>query len=89
MAAVSLVFIVAQIWLDLRLPEYMSEITILVQTEGSVMSDILSAGGKMLVCALASMLLAIATGFFSAIIAASISRTLQDKLYHKVLSFSS
>lgn len=89
MAAVSLVFIIAQIWLDLRLPEYMSEITILVQTEGSVMSDILSAGGKMLVCALASMLLAIATGFFSAIIAASISRTLQDKLYHKVLSFSS
>lgn len=89
MAAVSLVFIVAQIWLDLRLPEYMSEITMLVQTEGSVMSDILSAGGKMLVCALASMLLAIATGFFSAIIAASISRTLQDKLYHKVLSFSS
>ncbi len=89
MAAVSLVFIVAQIWLDLRLPEYMSEITMLVQTEGSVMSDILSAGGKMLVCALASMLLAIATGFFSAIIAASISRTLQDQLYHKVLSFSS
>lgn len=89
MAAVSLVFIVAQIWLDLRLPEYMSEITMLVQTEGSVMSDILSAGGKMLVCALASMLLAIATGFFSAIIAASISRTLQDQLYHKVLFFSS
>ena len=89
MAAVSLVFIVAQIWLDLRLPEYMSEITMLVQTEGSVMSDILSAGGKMLLCALISMLLAIATGFFSAIIAASISRTLQDKLYHKVLSFSS
>ena len=89
MAAVSLVFIVAQIWLDLRLPEYMSKITMLVQTEGSVMSDILSAGGKMLLCALISMLLAIATGFFSAIIAASISRTLQDKLYHKVLSFSS
>ncbi len=89
MAAVSLVFIVGQIWLDLRLPEYMSEITLLVQSEGSAMRDILLAGGKMLLCALGSMVLAIATGFFSAVIAASISRTLQDKLYHKVLSFSS
>ena len=45
---ISVLFIVAQVWLDLRLPEYMTEITTLVQTEGSQMSEILTAGGKML-----------------------------------------
>lgn len=88
MAAVCLVFIVGQVWLDLRLPEYMSEITKLVQTEGSAMADILLAGGKMLLCALGSMLLAIVTGFFTAIIAATLTRQLQSEMYHKVLSFS-
>ena len=50
--AVCVGFIVAQVWLDLKLPDYMSEITRLVQTEGSSMSDILLAGGKMLASAL-------------------------------------
>ena len=45
---ISVLFIVAQVWLDLRLPEYMTEITTLVQTEGSQMSELLTAGGKML-----------------------------------------
>ena len=45
---ISVLFIVAQVWLDLRLPEYMTEITELIQTEGSQMSEIYSAGGKML-----------------------------------------
>ena len=89
MAAVSLVFIISQVWLDLRLPEYMSEITVLVQTDGSTMSEILTAGAKMLGCALGSMAMAIITCYFASVIAASVSRRLQSELYHKVLSFSS
>ena len=89
MAAVSLVFIINQVWLDLRLPEYMSEITVLVQTDGSTMSEILTAGAKMLGCALGSMAMAIITCYFASVIAASVSRRLQSELYHKVLSFSS
>ncbi len=89
MAAACLILIVGQVWLDLRLPEYMTEITRLVQTEGSEMAAILTAGGKMLLCALSSMLLAIVTGFFTAVIAATLTRRLQSEMYHKVLSFSS
>lgn len=89
MAGAALLFILGQVWLDLRLPEYMSEITVLVQTEGSAMGDILQAGGLMLLCALGSMALAIATGFFTAVVSASLTRNLQSALYHKVLSFGS
>ena len=89
MAGCALLFILGQVWLDLRLPEYMSEITVLVQTEGSAMGDILHAGGLMLLCALGSMVLAIATGFLTAVVSASLTRNLQSAIYHKVLSFGS
>ena len=89
MAGCALLFILGQVWLDLRLPEYMSEITVLAQTEGSAMGDILHAGGLMLLCALGSMVLAIATGFLTAVVSASLTRNLQSALYHKVLSFGS
>ena len=56
--------IVAQIWLDLTMPDYMNEITKLIQTEGSAMSDILIAGGKMLLCALGSLAAAVLTELF-------------------------
>lgn len=85
---ISIVFIVLQVWLDLKLPDYMSEITTLLQTEGSQMSDILYAGGKMLLCALGSLAAAIIVGYFAARIAANFSQTLRDKLYHKIQSFS-
>ena len=61
LVAACVVLIVGQVQLDLALPDYMSEITRLVQTEGSQMSDILLAGGKMLLCALGSMLLTVCT----------------------------
>ena len=54
MIAASIAFIVVQVWLDLKLPDYMSAITTLVQTEGSAMADILTQGGYMLLCALGS-----------------------------------
>lgn len=84
----SLVFIVAQVWLDLKLPDYMSEITRLTQTPGSEMSDIWLAGGKMLLCALGSLVSAIIVGFFAARIAASFSQRLRSDLFSKVDSFS-
>jgi len=87
-AVISLGFIVVQVWLDLKLPDYMSEITTLSQTEGSAMSDIWIAGGKMLLCALGSLASSIAVGFFAARIAASFSRSLRSSLFYKVDSFS-
>jgi len=74
--------------LDLALPDYMSEITRLVQTEGSQMSDILLAGGKMLLCALGSMLLTVCTTFFTAQIASRFSARLRGEMYRKVVGFS-
>ena len=84
----SLIFIVAQVWLDLKLPDYMSEITRLTQVPGSEMADIWAAGAKMLICALGSLVSAIAVGFFAARIAASFSQRLRSLLFSKVDSFS-
>ena len=84
----SVLFIVAQVWLDLRLPEYMTEITALVQTEGSEMAEIYSAGGKMLLCALGSLITSVVVGFFAAQVAANLSRRLRREIFEKVESFS-
>jgi len=88
MAGISLVFIVAQVWLDLRMPDYMSEITTLVQTPGSAMADIWITGGYMLLCALGSLTAAIIVGYFASRIGASFSQRLRSKLFGKVGSFS-
>ncbi len=88
LAAISLVFIVVQVWLDLTMPEYMAEITMLVQTEGSTMPEILSAGGMMLLCALGSLAASMVTAVCSAKIAADFGGTLRGKLFSKVQSFS-
>lgn len=88
LVAACLVLIVGQVQLDLALPDYMSEITRLVQTEGSQMSDILLAGGKMLLCALGSMLLTVCTTFFTAQIASRFSARLRGEMYRKVVGFS-
>lgn len=88
MAAVSLIFITAQVWLDLKLPDYMSEITKLTQAPGSAMKDIWLNGGYMLLCALGSLMAAIIVGYFAAKIAASFSQRLRSLLFSKVESFS-
>lgn len=88
LVAACVVLIVGQVQLDLALPDYMSEITRLVQTEGSQMSDILCAGGKMLLCALGSMLLTVCTTFFTAQIASRFSARLRGEMYRKVVGFS-
>ena len=84
----SLVFIAAQVWLDLKLPDYMSEITKLVETEGSAMNDIWTAGGMMLLCSLGSLASSVAVCFLASNIAAGFSKRLRSAMYYKVQSFS-
>lgn len=88
MAFFSLIFVMVQVWLDLKSPDYMSEITMLVQTPGSAMSDIWLAGGKMLLCTLGSLASAVIVGYFAARIAAAFSKRLRSLLFNKVESFS-
>jgi ATP-binding cassette, subfamily B, multidrug efflux pump len=88
MAGLSLIFIVSQVWLELKLPDYMAEITRLTRTPGSAMSDIWLNGGYMLLCTLGSLVAAIIVGFFAARICASFSQRLRSLLFNKVESFS-
>ncbi len=85
---ICLALIVAQVWLDLRLPDYMAEITRLIQTEGSEMADIWIAGGKMLACALGSVVMAIFVSFIASKISSSLAYKLRENVYNKVTSFS-
>lgn len=85
---ISIVFIVIQVWLDLKLPDYMSNITTLVETSGSKMSDILVQGGYMLLCALGSMAAAMVVGYLAAKVAAGLARTLRGQVYNKTMDFS-
>ena len=85
---VSVFFIVGQVWLDLKMPDFMSKVTILVQTEGSKMSDILINGGYMLLCAFGSLVLAILVGYIVANLSASFSLKIRKKLFNKVEELS-
>ena len=81
-------FVACQVGLDLTLPDYMSEITSLVQTQGSLMSDIFAAGGKMLLCALGSLVFAVAVGYFASRLAATLARRVRQAVFEKVENFS-
>ena len=84
LAMISLILIIAQVWLDLKMPDYMSEITVLVQTEGSEMSEIIKNGAYMLSCALGSLISAVIVGFLASNISANFSMTVRKKLFDKV-----
>ncbi len=88
LAILSVILIVFQVWLDLKMPDYMSKITVLVQTEGSQMSDILQNGGYMLLCALGSLVAAVFTGYLTSNISSDFSMTIRDKIFDKVLNLS-
>ena len=87
-AVVCIIFIVFQVWLDLRLPGYMSAITTLVQTEGSAVSDIVRHGIYMIICALGSMGTSMIVGFFAARVASGVGKTLREKVYDRIMDFS-
>ena len=80
--------IVVQVWLDLTIPEYMSQITVLVKTEGNSISAVWKVGGKMLACALGSLVSAIGVSFIAAKITSTLAYRLRDKVYNKVSAFS-
>ena len=84
MICCSLLFIVGQVWLELKIPDYMSEITTLVQTEGSALSDIIAEGVSMLLCALGSLISAFVVGFFAAKIAAGLAQRLRSNVFRCV-----
>ena len=82
-----ILFIVVQVWLDLKLPDYMSEITVLVQSEDSTLNDILIQGLYMLGCAFGSLISAVIVGYFSSMIAADFSLDLRKKIFRRVEDF--
>ena len=86
---VAVLFIVSQVYLDLKMPDYMSKITTLVQTAGSEMKDILLNGGYMLLCAFGSLVAAILVGFLMARVSSDFSLNTRSRLYRKVESLSS
>ena len=88
MIIISIVLIVFQVWLDLKLPDYMSQITRLVQTDGAGFSDILTQGGYMLLCAFGSLISAVVVGFLASNLSANFSYNLRSKVYNKVLNLS-
>jgi ATP-binding cassette subfamily B multidrug efflux pump len=81
-------FVVLQVWLDLTIPDYMADITALVQTDGSKMADIMAAGGKMLLCAFGSLAATVVVAIISSRIASDFSAVLRAKLFNKVQGFS-
>ena len=88
LALVSTLLVASQVYLDLRLPDFMSEITTIITTPGSQMGEIWGAGGKMLLCALGSLASSIAVGYLAARIAAGFAKRLRYDVFTKVQSFS-
>ncbi|MGE5455946.1 MAG: ABC transporter ATP-binding protein [Ignavibacteriales bacterium] len=84
---ISTIFIIAQVWLDLKLPDYMSEITRLIETKGTTIADVLVPGGYMLLCALGSLTSSFIVGYFAASVAASFSKCLRRDVFRKVEHF--
>ena len=84
---ICILLIVFQVWLDLKLPDYMTAITKLVQTEGSKVTDVLKQGGNMLLCAFGSLASAIFVGYLASMISATFSKNLRKKLFENVESF--
>ncbi len=87
LAAVCAVLVLGQIYFDLKLPDYMSNLTVILQTPGSTTSDVWRVGGEMLLCALGSMALSVICGYLAAKVAAGFSYTLRERIFGTVSSF--
>ena len=83
-AVCCIAFIVVQVWLNMTMPQYMSKITILVETPGSEMQEVWKAGGMMLLCALGSLVAAVITTLFASLIGCDFAATLRDDMFKKV-----
>lgn len=87
-ALICIFFIVVQVWLSMTMPQYMSKITVLVETPGSQMGDVAKAGLLMMLCALGSLLASVITNIFSSLVGSSFAFTLRNSIFKKVGSFS-
>lgn len=87
-ALACIAFIVVQVWLDMTMPQYMNEITVLIETPGSQMSEVWKAGGMMLLCSLGSVAAAMMTAVISARIGSDLAFALRGSLFKKVQTFS-
>ena len=87
MAAVCVLLILGQIYFDLSLPDYMSDLTVLIKTPGSEINEILYTGLEMLGCTLASALLCVVCGYLTSRVAAGFGRTLRKSVFHKIADF--
>ena len=85
---VSFLLIVFQVWLDLKLPDYMSEITRLVQSDNANVSDIITQGMYMLICAFGSLMSAVIVGFLTSKLSATLSYKIRERLFKKVNEFN-
>ena len=85
---ICLLLVLTQVWLELKMPDYMSQITKLVQTEGSKMQDILYNGGFMLACAFGSLIAAVVTGFLTSKLSSNFSMRIREKIFTKVEELS-
>ena len=81
---ICIIFVIGSVWLELKMPDYMSEITILVQTEGSKMKDIMINGGYMLLCAFGSLICTVMTGFLAANVSSEFSKKIRKAIFDKV-----
>jgi len=88
MICISLVFIVAQVWLDLRIPDYMAEVTRIVSAPSGAIGDVVDVGIMMLLCALGSAVTSVVIGYFAAKVGASFSHGLRGDVFRRVESFS-
>ena len=87
MAILCAALILGQIYFDLSLPDYMSSLTVLIETPGSTMSDILNTGLEMLGCTLASAALAVVCGYLTARVAAGCGYSIREEVFHKIADF--
>ena len=89
MAIICALLVLAQVYFDLRLPDYMTQLTTRIKTPGSQPADIISVGGQMLLCTLASAVLAVACGYLAAKSASGFSFSVREELFHHVMSVGS
>ena len=88
MILICLILVFIQVWLELKMPDFMSQITVLLQGEGSKMKDILTNGGFMLLCAFGSLISAIITSYLLTIISSKFAKRLRRKIFSKTLNIS-
>ncbi|WP_080146932.1 ABC transporter ATP-binding protein [Marinilactibacillus piezotolerans] len=85
---VSILFIMAQVWLELKVPEYLSEITTKLQTEGTTVQDILAPGSIMVTLSLLSLAASIFVGFIAARVASSLTKHIRSKVFNRVMDYT-